>query len=212
MKLYFSSGSSGLASQIALREAAQLFELVVVVVVDLKSKKTVEGDYYAVNPKGGIPALKLDSGNIITEDVVILEWIANNNPDSKLLPPFGTRERYSALEWLNFIATDVHRSMAVLFSPLVDDASKTKYAAGNLTRKFQYIEKHLASNEYLLGGVFSVADAYLYNVLRWPERVGVDTSGYTAIRKFMSRMEQRPTVLASLNAEKLQVIKFWDKL
>src|SRR5687767_13368369 len=99
MKLYFSPGSCGLAPQIALREAEQKFELVK---VDFRTKRTVDGDYFEVTPKGVIPALKLDDGDVLTEGAVILQWIADKNPERGLLPAFGTRERYTALEWLNF--------------------------------------------------------------------------------------------------------------
>lgn len=200
MKLYFSPGSCGLASQIALREAGQAFDLVK---VDFSTKTTVEGDYFQVTPKGFVPALKLDDGDILTEGAVILQWIADSYPERKLLPPFGTRERYKALEWLNFIATDLHKGMAVMFSSFVDAASKASFAEGNLAARFAYVEAHLSNNEYVLGGQFSVADAYLYNVLSWPARVNIDLSNYAAIQKFMARMELRPTVRAALAAEGL---------
>ncbi|MGO7018477.1 glutathione transferase GstA [Rhizobium leguminosarum] len=201
MKLYYSPGSCGLASQIALREAGQKFDLVA---VDFKTKTTVEGDYLKVTPKGFVPALKLDDGDLLTEGAVILQWIADKNQDANLLPAFGTRERYTALEWLNFVASDLHKSMAVLFSPFVDPESKAKFADGNLTSKFEYIDEHLSKNDYVLGGRFSVADAYLYNVLSWPGRVNVDISGYASIGKFMARMEQRPSVQDALKAEGLR--------
>lgn len=200
MKLYFSTGSCGLASQIALREAGQPFDLIA---VDFKTKRTVEGDYFQVTPKGFVPALKLDDGDVLTEGAVILQWIADNNPERNLFPPFGTRERYKALAWLNFVATDLHKGMAVLFSPFVDKTSKVKFSEGNLTGKFEYIEKHLSTNDYVLGGQFSIVDAYLYNILRWPVRVNVDTANYTAIREFITRIERRPSVRASLEAEGL---------
>ncbi|WP_144629858.1 glutathione transferase GstA [Bordetella genomosp. 13] len=198
MKLYFSPGSCGLAPQIALREADQAFELVA---VDFKTKTTIEGDYLQVTPKGFVPALKLDSGDLLTEGAVILQWIADQHPEAALLPAFGTRERYKAMEWLNFIATDLHKSMAVLFSPFVDPASKTRFAEGNLTSKFEYIEEHLAVNDYVLGARFSAVDAYLFNVLSWPARVNVDISGYAAIQRFMARVAQRPSVRAAMQAE-----------
>lgn len=198
MKLYFSSGSCGLASQIALREAEQEFELVA---VDFRTKTTVEGDYLQVTPKGLVPALKLDDGVVLTEGAVILQWIADRNPERKLLPSFGTQERYTALEWLNYVATDLHKGMATLFSPFIDRASKTRFAAGNLSSRFEYIERHLSNNDHVLGKQFSVVDAYLYNILRWPPRVEVDISPYTAIQQFMARMEQRASVRASLQAE-----------
>ncbi len=201
MKLYYSPGSCGLASQIALREAGQKFDLVA---VDFKTKTTVEGDYLKVTPKGFVPALKLDDGDLLTEGAVILQWIADKNQDAKLLPAFGTRERYTALEWLNFVASDLHKSMAVLFSPFVDPESKSKFAEGNLTSKFEFIDEHFSKNDYVLGDRFSVADAYLYNVLSWPGRVNIDISGYASIQKFMVRMEQRPSVQEALKAEGLR--------
>lgn len=200
MKLYFSPGSCGLATQIALREAEQKFELVK---VDFRTKRTVEGDYFEVTPKGFIPALKLDDGDVLTEGAVILQWIADKNPEYGLLPAFGTRERYTALEWLNFVATDMHKGMATMFSPFVDVESKAKFAEGNLASKFEYVEEHLSRNDYVLGTKFSVADGYLYNILSWPHRVNIDISKYAAIQKFMARMGQRPSVRASLEAEAL---------
>ncbi|HEX7741206.1 MAG TPA: glutathione transferase GstA, partial [Sphingobium sp.] len=119
MKLYYATGSCGLAPQIALREAGQIFDLIK---VDFKTKMTVEGDFFKVTPKGFVPALKLDDGEVITEGAVVLQWIADHNPDRKLLPAAGSADRYRALEWLNYIATDMHKGYATLFSPFLDDA------------------------------------------------------------------------------------------
>ncbi|MDN6859240.1 glutathione transferase GstA [Pseudomonas sp. CAN2814] len=200
MKLYFSPGSCGLAPQIALREAGQAFELVQ---VDFATKTTVEGDYLQVTAKGCVPALRLEDGDVLTEGAVILQWIADAHPQCRLLPPFGSRERYRALAWVNYVATDLHRGMALMFSPLVDRESKARFAEGNLAGKFDYLDAHLADHDYLMGAQFSVADAYLYNVLCWPVRVGVDISGYRFIEAFMARMEQRPSVGAAREAEGL---------
>lgn len=200
MKLYYSPGSCGLASQIALREVGLKFDLIK---VDFKTKTTIEGDYLQVTPKGFVPALRLDDGDLLTEGAVILQWIADKHPEAKLLPHFGTKERYRALEWLNFVASDLHKGMAVMFSSLVSQESKDKFAQGNLINKFDYIDAHLSSNDYVLGAQFCVADAYLYNVLSWPPRVGLDISGYPAIQRFMKRMGQRPSVRAAQDAEGL---------
>ncbi|OJU11220.1 MAG: glutathione transferase GstA [Caulobacterales bacterium 68-7] len=200
MKLYYAPGSCGLASQIALHEAGQAFDLVA---VDFKTKTTVEGDYHQVTPKGFVPALKLDDGDVLTEGAVILQWIADQNPEAGLLPSFGTRLRYDALAWLNFIATDLHKNYAVLFSPVLDAESKARFAARNLTSKFEYIDEHLTTRDYLVGSNFSVADGYLYNVLSWSPRVHLDITGYVAIQRFMGRMERRPSVQAALQAEGL---------
>ncbi|MGV3553284.1 glutathione S-transferase N-terminal domain-containing protein [Rhizobium sp.] len=112
MKLYFSPGSLGLAPQIALREAGQDFELVR---VDFRTKTTAEGDYFKVTPKGFVPALKLDDGDVITEAPVLLQWIADHNPDRKLMPGPDSPEYYRALEWLNYVATDIYKGYQKLF-------------------------------------------------------------------------------------------------
>jgi glutathione S-transferase len=200
VKLYFAPGSCGLASQIALRESEQKFELIK---VDFATKTTVEGNYYEVTPKGYVPALKLKNGDVLTEGAVILQWIADGNPERKLLPEFGTRERYKALEWLNFVASDLHKGMGVMFSSFVDGASKSRFAEGYMGPHFDYIEKHLTNNDYVLGDTFSIADAYLYNVLTWAPRVNIDLSKYTSIQKFMARMGTRPSVRDALAAEQL---------
>ncbi|NLS01558.1 glutathione transferase GstA [Rhizobium sp. P38BS-XIX] len=198
MKLYYAIGSCGLAPQIALREAEQTFDLVK---VDFQTKTTVEGDYFKVTPKGFVPALKLADGDVITEGAVVLQWIADNNPERKLLPAPGSPQRYRALEWLNYIATDMHKGYATLFSPFLDDASKARFIEGNLSTRFEYLDGHLSGSDYLLETGFSVADAYLYNVLTWSPRVNIDLSPYAAIQRFMMRMGKRPSVLASLEAE-----------
>lgn len=198
MKLYFATGSCGLAPQIALREAQQTFDLIK---VDFKTKTTIEGDYFQVTPKGFVPALQLDDGEVITEGAVVLQWIADHNPERRLMPAPGSPERYRALEWLNYIATDMHKGYATLFSPFLDDASKVRFIYGNLSTRFEYLEEHLSRNDYLLGPEFSVADAYLYNILTWSHRVNVDLSAYAAIQRFMERMGERDSVRASLEAE-----------
>jgi glutathione S-transferase len=198
MKLYYATGSCGLAPQIALREAGQVFDLIR---VDFRTKTTSEGDYFQVTPKGFVPALKLEDGEVITEGAVVLQWIADHNPESKLLPAPGSMERYRALEWLNYIATDMHKGYANLFYPYLDNASKARFIEGNLSTRFAYLDDHLSRRQYLLESGFSVADAYLYNILSWSPRVNVDLSAYPAIRAFMARMGDRPTVRASLEAE-----------
>lgn len=200
MKLYYAPGSCGLASQIALRESGQAFDLIA---VDFKTKTTAEGDYLQVTPKGLVPALKLDTGEIITEGAVILQWIADRTPEAELLPRQGTIARYTALEWLNYVATDLHKGFATLFSPFLDRDSKRRFAEGNLAERFRYVDAHLSENVYVLGARLSVADGYLYNVLTWAPRVDVDLSTYPSIVNFMARMQQRPSVLASLQAEGL---------
>lgn len=200
MKLYYAAGSSGLSPAIVLREAGLTFDMAE---VDFATKTTVEGNFLDVNPKGFIPTLVLDDGERITEGAVILQWIADQHPALNLLPPFGTRERYRALEWLSLISTDLAKGMSTMFQPYFDDAAKARYAQGYLRARFTFVEEHLSRNDYVLGSAFSAPDAYLYNVLCWPPRTGIDMSVYPAIEQFMRRMEQRPSVQAARAAEGL---------
>jgi glutathione S-transferase len=200
MKLYYAAGSSGLSPAIMLHEAGIAFDQVE---VDFAAKTTVEGNYLEVNPKSFIPALLLDDGDLITEGAVILQWVADQNPALNLLPAFGTQERYRVLEWLSLISTDLAKGMSTMFSPFFDDAAKRRYAEGFLSGRFAFVEEHLSRNDYVLGSEFSAPDAYLYNVLCWPPRAGIDMSGYPAIERFMQRMEQRPSVQTARAAEGL---------
>src|SRR5665213_2682021 len=114
MKLYYSPGACALGAQIALREAGMKFDMVK---VDLAAKTTADGsDYKKINPKGYVPALQESNGEVLTEGAVILQWIADQVPDKKLLPKFGTKERYRAMEWLNFVATELHKSLSAFFN------------------------------------------------------------------------------------------------
>lgn len=198
MKLYFSPGACGLASQIVLRETEQKFELVK---VDLKNRTCADGDFLKINPKGYIPVLKLDSGEYLTEGVAILQYVSDQRPERKLLPQNGTKERYRAIEWLNYISTELHKGIGVLFSPLGKDENARKFFVEALQPKFDLVNKYLEKHQFLLASGFSAADAYLYNILRWPQYLNVDISKYKAIVEFMKRVEARPSVRASLEAE-----------
>jgi glutathione S-transferase len=198
MKLYFSPGACSLHPHIALREAGLPFELVR---VDIRAHKTHDGkDYYAVTPKGYVPALELDDGSILTEGAVIDQYIADRKPEAKLAPPAGTMERYRLQEWLNFIATEVHKSFGPLFGHAPDEVKQQ--ARDRIDRRFDLLAKELASKPYLMGETFSVADGYLYNMLRWTAFTGVDLTKWPALQAFFARVEARPAVQAALAAEK----------
>lgn len=202
MNLFYSPGACGLASQIALREAGMNFELVK---VDLKAKEYAGGDYKKLNPKGYIPALQLANGHLMTEGAVILQWIADQVPEKNLLPKFGTMERYKAMEWLNFIATEIHKGLGSLFGAgVMNEETKTQIKS-KLDLRLTVLDQHLHQNPYILGANFSVADAYAYNVLRWTGLVGVDTSKHTALQKFMTKMSERPTVKDAVAAEGIKL-------
>jgi glutathione S-transferase len=198
MKLYFSPGACSLHPQIALREAGLPFELVR---VDTRSHRTKTGlDFYTINPKGYVPALELDDGEILTEGAVIAQYIADQKPEAKLLPPAGTMGRYRVLEWLNFIATEIHKAFAPLFGtagPELKELARAKIAG-----RFDFIERELAGHPFLLGDTFTVADGYLFNVLTWTKHTGIDLARWPALEAYFARLGERTSVQAALAAER----------
>jgi len=199
MKLYFSPGACALHPQIALREAGLNFELVR---VDLRAHKLHDGsDFYAINPKGYVPVLELDDGARLTEGAVIDQFVADKNPQSKILPPAGTMERVRVQEWLHFIATEVHKQFAPLFSPQTSDDDKNAQRA-KIGKRFDLLQTELGSKTFLLGDTFTVADGYLFNMLRWTAFTGIDLAKWPALAAYSARLESRPSVKASLEAEK----------
>jgi glutathione S-transferase len=200
MKLYFSPGACGLHPQIALREAGLPFDLVR---VDLRAHKVSHdgSDYYAVNPKGYIPVLELDDGTRLSEGAVIDQFIADKNPSAKILPPPGTMERIRVQEWLHFIGTEIHKSFSPLFYPTTPDAEKETIRK-RIGGRFDYIVKQLGSKPFLTGDTFTVADAYLFNMLRWTAFTGIDLAQWPTLKAFSDRVEARPAVKAALEAEK----------
>ncbi len=199
MKLYYSSGACSLAPHIALRETGVPFE---VSKVDLRSHKLADGaDYYAINPKGYVPLLELDDGQRLSEVGVILQYIADRKPGT-LAPAFGTMERYRVMEWLNFIATELHKQFSPLWSPDTPDAVKAGQIA-RLGKRFEYFSQTLGAQPYLTGDKFSVADAYLFTVLNWAPMLKIDLAQWPALTAFQARVAARPAVQESLRAEHL---------
>ena len=197
MKLYFSPGACSLHPHITLREAGLAFELVR---VDLRAHKLHDGsDFYAINPKGYVPVLELDDGARLTEGAVIDQYVADRKPESKLLPPAGTMERYRVQEWLNFIAAEVHKAFGPLFG---NDEAPKEAARARVGKRLDFVAKALESRPYLMGDTFTVADAYLYNMLRWTAHGGIDLAKWPALQAFFARVDARPAVQAALAAEK----------
>lgn len=197
MKLYFSPGACSLHPHITLREAGIDFDLVR---VDIRTHKTKDGaDFYAINPKGYVPVLELDDGTRLTEGAVIDEYVADRKPDSHLVPPAGTMERYRVEEWLNFIATELHKAFGPLFG---SDAAAMELARARLSKRFDFVAQSLGAGPYLTGGVFTVADAYLYNMLRWATFKGIDLVQWPTLKALYERVDARPAVQAALAAEK----------
>lgn len=198
MKLYYKAGACSLSPHIILRESGVDFSLVK---VDLAAKKTETGDdYLEINAKGQVPALLLDDGSLLTEGVAIVQFLADKVPDRQLLAPAGSMTRYHTLEWLNYIATELHKGFSPLFNPATPDEYKT-IARAVLEKKFRYVNEELNDKQWLMGLRFSVADAYLFTVLRWAHAVKLNLDGLSNIDAFMERMKARPAVAAALAAE-----------
>jgi glutathione S-transferase len=199
MKLYYSPAACSLAPHIALEEAGIPYDLAK---VDLRTHKLADGtDYYAINPKGYVPLLELDTGERLSEVAVILQYIADRKPGA-LAPAYGTMERYRVMEWLNFIATEIHKQYGPLWYPDTPDATKEAQRA-KLASRFDLIVTTLAKQPYLVGESFTVADAYLFTIVNWSGMLKVDLSRWPALQQFQSRIAARPKVHQALKAEHL---------
>jgi len=200
MKLYYSPGACSLSPHIALREAGLPVELVK---VDLRAKKTEKGDdYAAINPKGSVPAVQMDDGSVLTEGAAIVQHIADQAPGKKLAPANGTKDRLRLQEWLNYIASEVHKGIGQLFNPAMPEEYKTAVKNNLAARQLPYLEKALAGRDYIMGD-FSVADAYLFTVLNWTKLHKIDLSAFPNITAYMTRMAARPAVQEAMKAEGL---------
>ncbi|MGE5240355.1 MAG: glutathione transferase GstA [Bacteroidota bacterium] len=200
MKLYFSPGACSLAPHIVLREAGYQFDLDK---VDLARKQTAGGeDYNTVNPKGYVPALRLDDGQILTEAAVILQYLADHKPEARLAPKAGTMERYHLMEWLNFIASEIHKTLGALFNPRLTPEWKDDRIA-LFGRRCDFLVRTLDGKPYLMGDQFSVADAYLFTILGWANLFKLDLSKWPALQSYFTRIAARPAVQQAMKAEGL---------
>lgn len=200
MKLYYSPGACSLSPHIALLEAGLPYDLVK---VDLRAKKLENGDdFLQINPKGQVPALSLDSGELVTEGPVIVQMIADKAPGKNLAPARDSAERYKLLEWLNFITGELHKSFSPLFNPAIPDEVKN-FFRDRIMGKFKYIDTQLAGRDYLMGKQFTVADGYLYTMLRWADGHKFDLAGLKNLMAFEARVDARPKVQEALTKEGL---------
>jgi len=200
MKLYYYPGACSMAPHIVLREAGYKFELEK---VDLSAMKTASGeDFWKVNPKGYVPALKLDDGQILTEAGVILQYLADQKPHSGLAPKPGTMERYRLMELLNFIASEIHKSVGAFFHPQTAPEWKEKQLT-LVGKRFDYLVSALDNKKYVMGDSFSVADAYLFTVLNWTRYHKIDISKWPKLKDYLASIIDRPAVRESMKAEGL---------
>ncbi|MCX7159763.1 MAG: glutathione transferase GstA [Proteobacteria bacterium] len=200
MKLYYSHGACSMAPHIVATEAGLKLDLIK---VDIPNKKTADGaDFWAVNPKGYVPALQLDSGEVLTEVGVIIQYLADQKPESGLLAKAGSMERYHQMEAINFAATEVHKQLGALFNPKMTPEMR-EVQMGVIERRFNPLEKSLAGKQFIMGDKFTVADAYLFNVLNWTNPLKIDLAKWPNIQAYMGRVGARPKVQETLKAEGL---------
>jgi glutathione S-transferase len=201
MKLYYSPGACSLSPHIILREIGSAFELER---VDGATKTTESGeDFWKVNPKGYVPALSLDDGELLTEGAAIVQFIADTNGANELAPPAGTIGRARLQEHLNFVASELHKAFSPLFH--ADASAEAKSAAtANVARRFDHVERILSDGRsYLLGDKFTVADAYLFVVSSWAVPTGIGLDRWPHLAAFVGRVRSRPAVKAAMTAEGL---------
>lgn len=199
MKLYYATGTCSLAPHIVLLETGLPFDTEK---ISLATKKTAgDVDYFSINPKGYVPALQLDNGEILTEVPAVVQYIADLAPEKQLAPAFGTMERYRLIEWLNFISTELHKGFGVLFHP---GPEETKQAARELlAARLAIVEKQLQRHEHIAGNQFSAADAYLITVLGWARPLKFDLARWPAAQAYQQRVSSRSTVHAAMVAQGL---------
>lgn len=198
MKLYYAPQACSMAPHIVLRELDLPFELIR---VDNRTKQTAAGeDFLAINPKGYVAALQLDNGQVLTEGPAILQYLADLRPEANLAPQNGTFERVRLQEWLNFVSTEIHGGLGWLFNAQFPEEVK-RLIKEKLFKRFAVLVRTLEQQDYLMPEGFSVADAYLFTVLRWAAGFGIELEQWPALVRFQARIDQRPAVKATLAAE-----------
>ena len=200
MKLYYSPGACSQSPHIVARELGLPIELKKVNTKD----KTVEGggDFWKVNPRGYVPALELDNGQVLTEGPAIVQYLADQKPEAGLAPKAGSFERYRLQEWLNFLATELHKQFSPLFKPNTPEDYKP-VVKETIAGRLDWLDKQLAGKDYLMGSQFTVADAYLFVLLGWTRPTQLDLARWPNRQAFHKRVGSRPKVKDALEAEGL---------
>jgi glutathione S-transferase len=209
MKLYHEVRGCSLAVDIVARELGVPLELVW---VDVPRKLLPDGsDYYKVNPKGQVPALELPDGQHLTEGAVIMQYLADQCPDSELSAPAGTLQRYRIMEWMSFVASDLHKGG---FMPLIKKTTPEDYrliARQLVLSRLKWLNDHLAGQEYLTGPKFTMADAHCYTVVMWTENQGIDVSPWPHLKAYLQRIGMRASVIAAKHAERQEAERIQAK-
>ena len=199
MKLYYAPGACSQAAHIVLHEAGLDHSSEA---VDLRAKRTETGaDYWAINPKGAVPALELDGGEVLTENGAVMQYLGDLSGNGSLLPGSGL-PRYRVIEWLAYLGSDLHKSFGPLWNPASSDDAK-QGARDVLAKKFDYLESRLDGQDFLTGSDLTVADPYLFAMLGWTGMHGIDLARWPNLTAFRERMLRRPTVRTVMQAEGL---------
>lgn len=199
MKLFFAPGACSMAPHIILHEIGLDHDAAK---VDLRAKKLEDGsDYLAINPKGAVPALQLDSGEVLTENAVILQYLGDRSGLGQVLPPLGDFRRYRVLEMVNFITTELHKRFGFLFGDASDETKR--YVTDQLTKKLDWIDQRLGEGPFLMGDDLTLPDAYLFVITRWADKMLGGLDPWPNLSAFDDRMLQRPAVRHVLKFEGL---------
>ncbi|MEZ5939019.1 MAG: glutathione transferase GstA [Hyphomonadaceae bacterium] len=199
MKLYYSTGSCSLAPHIILNEIGAAFEI-----ERVRDRKTMDGvDFLTINQKGYVPALQLDTGEILTEGVVIQQYLADLRPETNLLPPQGAIERVRVQEMLVYISTELHKSHAPLFNPHMPGEARHIFEAA-VRKHYAFLETQLEDGRpYLMGEHPTIADIYLFVISRWGKSAGYDINAFPNVAALAGRIAARPATQTALNTEAL---------
>ncbi|WP_017905289.1 glutathione transferase GstA [Pseudomonas asplenii] len=204
MKLYYAPETCSLAPHVVLRELGLPFALVR---IDNRSKLTEHGDdFRRINPKGYVAALQLDNGEVLTEGAAILQFLADLRPETGLAPANGSWQRVRLQEWLNFLGSEIHGTMGPLFNAAIPGEVKAIFRT-RLFQRFDLLENTLAQRDHLLESGFSVADIYLFTVMRWNRFFAIDLAPWPGLLRFMARIGERPSVTAALAVESAGLIR-----
>ena len=199
MKLYYAPGACSLVVRIIINEIGIESEFES---VNLKTKTTESGDdYLAINPKGAVPALQLSNGNMLTENAVILQYLADSSKATQLLPQITDFNRYHVLEWLNYITTELHKGIGILFNPAISDDLKNSLFIPLIKSKLDYVNNHLQNHTYLLGDHFTLPDAYLFVMLRWTIYFKLNLKEWNNLTRYFAELNNRPSIQQSLKQE-----------
>jgi glutathione S-transferase len=195
MKLYMSPGACSMSVHIGLEEAGLKYTTEA---VNLGTGHYKGGEFTKITPKGYVPALELDSGEVLTECAVILQWIGDQVPEKKLLPKAGTMERVRCQEWMNYVATEIHKGFGPLWDDRVTDKTNGK---ADLAKKFDFLSEHLAKRSFLMGDAYTLADSYLFTILGWTFFLKYDLAPWPALQSYVGRVRERTAVRATMDQE-----------